>query len=275
MVLWALVFLIMSCVVQPFIKGRSTYFTEFLEDYWLTFVVGYVFYYLQVFVSKLFFLQKKGEILSLDNRRVFHVSTFLLFFLNVTIGLVSCLMRIIKALIFGLLYIGRMDRCILMRGWELWDTGYRSYLGFLLLEVTHTHPVLVSFCHILQQSNSKSGGHERYILKTEEAEIETTSTGPNKVARNRWFVAVMLLRNPSIRKHRSPKSKDLDKGEDAMMNEEEPDVSGDNEIEENSSIHNGSNHSDNHSDPPHSQSVSSIVQAAGDAFLESNPANFV
>ena len=46
--------------------------------------------------------------------------------------------------------------------------GYRSYLGFLLLEVAHTHPVMISFCHILQEHSQKHRGNERcYIIKTE------------------------------------------------------------------------------------------------------------
>ncbi len=55
----------------------------------------------------------------------------------------------------------------------------------------------------------------------------------------------------------------------------EPDVT--NDLEDNNdrddSSHNNNN--DGHSTPPLSTSVGSIAQAAGDAFLETNPANFV
>lgn len=66
------------------------------------------------------------------NRRMFHVVVYITLFVNVIVGLVSCLMRIIKAVIFGVLFIGRIDRSTLMRGWELWDPG-KNQLGQLAI----------------------------------------------------------------------------------------------------------------------------------------------
>ncbi|XP_071954206.1 stimulated by retinoic acid gene 6 protein-like [Antedon mediterranea] len=166
----------------------------------LTLVIGYAFFYGQVFAIKYCCLQEKGKVLGLDNRRWFHVATYTLFFFHVITGLVSCLLRIIKSLIFGAIFIGRIDRCVLMRGFELWDSGYKAYFGFLNLEVSHTHPVLVTFCHLLW-SSTRSKRWESIVSKDETnyGAVRLTSTqSRSKVARNRWFVAITLMRNQHV-----------------------------------------------------------------------------
>ncbi|XP_038069873.1 stimulated by retinoic acid gene 6 protein-like, partial [Patiria miniata] len=136
-----------------------------LKQYWLTLVVTFAFYYAQVYISQIVFLQRAPDqqeqsifscrrqtSFGLDNRHVFHVTVYILMFVNFILGMLSCFVRISKALLFGTLYIGRLDRLLLMRDWETWDKGYTAYVGFLQLEVAHTHPVLATFCHFLQET---------------------------------------------------------------------------------------------------------------------------
>ena len=56
-------------------------------------------------------------------RRIYHIVSFYLFFFNVVLGLFSCLRRILMSLVFGLMLISRLDRCLLMRGFERFDAG--------------------------------------------------------------------------------------------------------------------------------------------------------
>ncbi len=59
-------------------------------------------------------------------RRVYHVTNFFLFFFNIILGLFSCLKRILFSVVFGTLLISRLDRCLLMRGFETFDAGNKS-----------------------------------------------------------------------------------------------------------------------------------------------------
>ena len=56
-------------------------------------------------------------------RWLYHWFTYMMFFLDAFIGLISCFIRILLSMLFGLLFIMRMDRVVLMRGLESLDTG--------------------------------------------------------------------------------------------------------------------------------------------------------
>ncbi|XP_071954207.1 stimulated by retinoic acid gene 6 protein-like [Antedon mediterranea] len=230
--LWLVSLFCIFFIIHPFQDGRYTVVTQFIKEYGLSLVGTYAFYYLQALGAFLFFLQNYGDgVLGLDNRRYFHNATYVLIFYNVVIGLASCLMRIVKAVLFGLYYLGRLDRCLLMRGWELWDTGYRSYLGFLRLEIVHTHPVLVCFCQFIHTSASQKRSTNsisqtpdvklRYFSSKRPTNSETVTPekgeSRRKVARNRWFVAITLYRNRKLVAYRSPKISDLKKEEPSIV----------------------------------------------------------
>ncbi|XP_033114951.1 stimulated by retinoic acid gene 6 protein-like [Anneissia japonica] len=218
---WTVVLFSLYFIIYPFRDGHDTFITSLIRDYGLTLFGTYAFYYSQALGAFLFFLQNRGNgVLGLDNRRYFHNATYVLIFYNVVIGLASCLMRIVKALLFGTFYIGRLDRCLLMRGWELWDTGYRAYLGFLRLEIVHSHPVLITFCHFLYTSTVKKRANVE--AKSKEVKLQYFTSDRTllsseivqrrrKVARNRWFVAITLIRNSQLVCYRSPERIDLEK----------------------------------------------------------------
>ncbi|XP_022104722.1 stimulated by retinoic acid gene 6 protein-like isoform X2 [Acanthaster planci] len=216
---WTLVFFIVYFIIYPLTQAADTLVLSLLKNYWLSFLVGFVLYYAQVFLSQLAFLQSQKDkskittYLSLDNRRAYNVTVYITLFMNVILGLLSCLMRIFKAVFFGVLFIGRIDRSTLMRGWELWDPGFKAYIGFLQLEVAHTHPVVVTFCHLLWksiESNKKSALQPTYktFEVVEEAQEDAKSNTGHRVickrARNRWFVALTLMRNRALTVSRVP-----------------------------------------------------------------------
>ena len=61
--------------------------------------------------------------LTFSFRRFYHITSFYLFFFNVVLGLFSCLRRLLMSMVFGLILISRLDRCLLMRAFERFDTG--------------------------------------------------------------------------------------------------------------------------------------------------------
>ncbi|XP_038078110.1 stimulated by retinoic acid gene 6 protein-like isoform X2 [Patiria miniata] len=219
---WVIVFFIVYFIIYPLTIAVETVVLGLLKNYWLSLVVGFVLYYAQVFLSQLAFLQSEKQDnkttthFCLDNRRAYNVTVYITLFMNVILGLLSCLMRIFKAVIFGVLFIGRIDRSTLMRGWELWDPGFKAYIGFLQLEVAHTHPVVVTFCHLLWKtidtSRSSQPSYKTFEV-VEEAQQENVKSASSthslpkvkcRRARNRWFVALTLMRNRALTISRVP-----------------------------------------------------------------------
>ena len=56
-------------------------------------------------------------------RRLFYFFSYFVFFQNVVIGLVSSLLRIIFSMVLGLALFFRLDRVVLMKGFEALDQG--------------------------------------------------------------------------------------------------------------------------------------------------------
>ena len=52
----------------------------------------------------------------------------------------------------SLLFLARLDKSLLSRGYELRDPGFRAYVGFLLLDYHYSNPVVVSFTLLLRDS---------------------------------------------------------------------------------------------------------------------------
>ena len=54
---------------------------------------------------------------------MYHVVSYFMFFPNITVGIGSCLRRFLTSLVFGFVLISRMDKCMLMKGYESLDAG--------------------------------------------------------------------------------------------------------------------------------------------------------
>ncbi|XP_071844752.1 stimulated by retinoic acid gene 6 protein-like [Apostichopus japonicus] len=214
---WLITFVCWYFIVRPISLGESNFLTTLIRNQWLTAVVGLVIYYGQILASRIFFLEGNGKILSLTNRRSLHNSTYFFLFLNILLGLFSCLLRIGYSVLFGILLVGRIDRCLLMKGYELWDSGFKSYVAFMQLEVAQTHPVVVSFCYMMWKMTGKRSrlesidGYDRLgesrslrMIEGRRNNAESESCRKARVARNRWLVAYTLVQNPSLVIDRSP-----------------------------------------------------------------------
>ncbi|KAJ6653486.1 hypothetical protein lerEdw1_009158 [Lerista edwardsae] len=167
---------------------------------------------LQIFVADRLFLQPKilpndkHKPLALDNWKAYQIFTYFLFFFTVVVGLTSCLMRLLRSLALGAWLIGRLDRTVMPKGFEGYDSGFKTWVGMLLTDHYHTNPILVCFCHILI---TKTG--EREVSSDTCAIRPTTFTRVMKKvprvserARTRWLLLYTLLNNPDLRKLRKP-----------------------------------------------------------------------
>ncbi|XP_015748106.1 PREDICTED: stimulated by retinoic acid gene 6 protein homolog [Acropora digitifera] len=109
--------------------------------------------------------------------------------------------------------MSRIDRTCFMQEYQSRDEAFLAYLGFVNVLVAHSHPVMLVFCHLLINRNSDRGLEESLpqIESSGSSREQSYREGivrMRRVARfsqkaaNRWLLAVMLLRNPSLRKYR-------------------------------------------------------------------------
>ncbi|XP_070542348.1 stimulated by retinoic acid gene 6 protein-like [Ptychodera flava] len=186
-------------VILPLRNNQESYFIRSLTFIWPSCVFGGFVYLSQLFLANWAFLQDKGKTMAVDNRRMFHITSFTMFYFNIVLGLISCMSRLFRSLFFGLVFLGRLDRSVLQRNVELLDPGYRAYIGFLAVEEAHVHPVMVSFCALLVESQRK-----KKHFKDDDMELNNSpniikvSPAIRQNARTRWFVAYTLIRNPIL-----------------------------------------------------------------------------
>ncbi|ESO88543.1 hypothetical protein LOTGIDRAFT_80083, partial [Lottia gigantea] len=78
--------------------------------------------------------------------------TYFMFFYNIFLGLVSCLLRIVKAIVLGALLLSRLDNSTLPQKFQFFDPGFAAYVGFMHIENSHNHPVVLVLVRILLAS---------------------------------------------------------------------------------------------------------------------------
>ncbi|XP_052777153.1 stimulated by retinoic acid gene 6 protein-like [Mya arenaria] len=171
-----------------------------------------------ILVAK-FFMQPKHEEsdkykpLAVNNRTVYDVFSFFMLFLNASIGLVQYVKRILFSAVLGVFLIPRMDRSLYMRGYEPMDKCYTNYIGMILVDVAHNHPVMRVFCHVINDAMETT--RNRATPTTENplyAEVRPEHKDKKlSIAKRRWFLAFTLVRNPDLKQlrvHGKPKIKD-------------------------------------------------------------------
>lgn len=212
-----LVLLLISCIIAVIITlivhmHMYQWLLNILLSAWPVVAMTLILNIVQFVVAKFAFLQERGEFLAINNRRVLFTFTFFMFFYNIFMGIVSCLLRIIKSMIIGTMFLCRLDNSALPRRFQMFDPGFAAYVGMIHVECAHTHPVLVCFLRILLIT-------EKYNqLKKEDGknpmEFDMIEKGPksNKYrsvgasvswrARTRWFLLYTLYNNPGVRVYR-------------------------------------------------------------------------
>ncbi|XP_066287601.1 stimulated by retinoic acid gene 6 protein-like [Branchiostoma lanceolatum] len=162
----------------------------------------------------------KDRPLAIDNRRLYHITSYFLFFFNLMVGFFSSVWRLLLGGLMGAMLQARIDHSVLMRILEHWDTGFKSYLGMLRIEVAHTHPVLLVFVQQLVDATRTEEGRstsaswqvdaERDEVKMSVHSIEAgqefkhrESSSRLPPARFKWLVLYTIFRNPAIINTRS------------------------------------------------------------------------
>ncbi|XP_030002555.1 stimulated by retinoic acid gene 6 protein-like [Sphaeramia orbicularis] len=187
-------------LVIPIMDGKFGMCWETFGPLILTFLVVYGLVKLQEVLVKIFFLQDKmspsdkQKPLALNNRKAFHCFSYFLFFYNVINGITYCFMRLFSSLVVGTFLLSRLDRTIMLRGYENMDRGYKTWIGMIFADHYHNNPAMVCFCQLLI-----SNIRERQTGSTYSVLDNTPSDSPvDSRARQRWALFYTLLRNPHL-----------------------------------------------------------------------------
>eukprot|EP00058_Branchiostoma_floridae_P013818 XP_002599306.1 hypothetical protein BRAFLDRAFT_64338 [Branchiostoma floridae] len=158
----------------------------------------------------------KDRPLAIDNRRLYHITSYFLFFFNLMVGFFSSVWRLLLGGFMGAMLQARIDHSVLMRIIENWDSGFKSYLGMLRIEVAHTHPVLLVFVQQLVDATkttkrwSTSASWKNDTAKTDVVKMSVQSIEDGQDfkqrdsssrlsrARFKWLVLYTIFRNPDI-----------------------------------------------------------------------------
>ncbi len=152
--------------------------------------------FLNNFLARYVFLHECGEILALNNRRILMIFIYFNFFLDAFLGVVTAIIRLIESILGTIFYMCRLDYAPLGRKLEHFDSGFTSYCGFIQIECSHRHPVMLVFVSHLFNEIKK----QQYI-NTHDTPVDLgKSMQKPKVSRfiRKWRLAAFLVRNPTV-----------------------------------------------------------------------------
>ncbi|XP_062855546.1 receptor for retinol uptake stra6 [Trichomycterus rosablanca] len=215
MVIQTLVFFIcllfgVFLVIIPIFYGKNLLLFNIVGRMWPFWLMLFVVVLIQHLASKFLFIKKEAGTRDLTNRSSIFLLSYLLFLVNVLVGLLVAVWRLVITALFNIFHLGRMDISLLNRDVEAYDTGYRCYAHYLKIEVSQSHPVMKAFCGLLLESSSQDKSSGEAVRYAEEGiQLVTQDRKQNKVpnakwARGHWHLLYTLVNNPSLvgsRKH--------------------------------------------------------------------------
>ena len=198
-IITATLFIVLFVCIDAFITYGSVRLIEVILEPIIPSTLLAIFkIYLNKILAQYVFLQHRGEVLSFNNRRILMIFLYFNFFLDAFLGFFSAIIRLIKSVLAGVVYMCRLDYCPLGRQLEAKDSGFRSYYGFIHTECAHRHPVMLVFVsHLYTQikikdlimdmtNSSDSSVAEKYKIKTT----------PSSRYIRKWKLAIFLTRHP-------------------------------------------------------------------------------
>lgn len=201
-------------VFMPVLHGRNLLLLrslEYLWPFWLTLALAVT---LQNMAAHWVFLATHRGWAELTNRRVLYAATFLLFPINVLVGTVVATWRVLLSALYNAVHLGQMDLSLLPPRAATLDPGYHTYRNFLKIEVSQSHPAMITFCALLlrtqkpqplliPQDGLRVGAEEEGMQLLQTKDSVAKGTGPRaRQGRARWGLAYTLLHNPALQAFR-------------------------------------------------------------------------
>lgn len=198
-VVFAFVFLIYLALVS------EKFLTVIMKLIYKVLIVSIIFIVLQFILTKCVFTEKKRENANrngsyrIRNLKLYHVFIYFMLFGNLVVGLLSSFSRIILVALIEIACLGRLDFSVLNTKYFLRiDRGHHSYLGFLMIQSVYTNPSVKCFCQILVE-NDANYAERKFPFINSRFSVQ---------ARNRWHLAVMLIKHVWLRQHRRQSEND-------------------------------------------------------------------
>nr|XP_040018437.1 receptor for retinol uptake stra6 [Gasterosteus aculeatus aculeatus] len=197
-------------IFMPVLHGQNLILFQILWSMWPFWLMILLAVLIQHITGRFCFIKKTAGTRDLDNRGNLFLLTYLLFPVNVLIGVLLAVWRMIITALFNIVHMGRMDISLLNRNVEAFDPAYRCYAHYLKIEVSQSHPVMKAFCGMMLQSvgqessaaEGSRGAEEGIQLVNQEKKQQKVSDA--KRARRHWHLLYTLVNNPSLvgtRKH--------------------------------------------------------------------------
>ncbi|XP_052044158.1 receptor for retinol uptake STRA6 [Apodemus sylvaticus] len=204
-------------VFVPLFHGRNLLLLRSLEStwpFWLTLVLAAI---LQNIAANWIFLKTHHGYPELTNRHMLCVAAFLLFPINMLVGAVMAVWRVLLSSLYNTVHLGQMDLSLLPQRAASLDPGYHTYRNFLRIEASQSHPGVIAFCALLLRAPSPQPrpplGPQDSLRPPEEEEegmqllqtkdLMAKGAGPKgSQSRARWGLAYTLLHNPSLQAFR-------------------------------------------------------------------------
>ncbi|EGD72651.1 hypothetical protein PTSG_04386 [Salpingoeca rosetta] len=239
LVLYAVYFIILAIIAVSIVLPILDILPRSLLDFWLrqlaSFAFAYAFVLLQKLLVYLFFLIDSRSV-AVRRRHWFFNFDFFAFLFNAVAGAFIFLQRWAFTTVLALLFTSRLDIPSLPQGYESYDSSYTVYVGVVLVDAFYSNPIVITFVRMMIEGRTDYSGDRRhntplahsctwtapvslspdgdddddglsYAMNTAEHDkllplVEQPLQRRSMVARNRWFVALTLARNPGLQMSR-------------------------------------------------------------------------
>jgi len=200
-------------IIMPILHGQNLMLLKILLSMWPFWLMLLLAVLIQHISARCCFIKKTAGTRDLDNRGSLFLLTYLMFPVNVLIGVLLGVWRMVITALFNIIHLGRTDISLMNRNVEVFDPAYRCYAHYLKIEVSQSHPVMKAFCGMLLQCAGQGGNaalsgrdaEEGIQLVQKEKKLNKVSSA--KRARGHWQLLYTLVSNPSLvgtRKHQRP-----------------------------------------------------------------------
>ncbi|KAI2648227.1 Receptor for retinol uptake stra6 [Labeo rohita] len=215
MVIQTLVFFIcilfgVFLIIIPILYGTNLMLFHIIANMWPFWLMLFLAVLIQHVTSRFLFIKKDAGTRDLNNRGSLFLLSYVLFLVNVMVGVILGIWRVVITALFNIVHLGRLDISLLNRNFEPFDPGYRCYAHYLKIEVSQSHPVMKAFCGLLLQTSGQDHLSVQRMRDAEEGiQLVQQEKKQNKVsnakrARAHWQLLYTLVNNPSLvgtRKH--------------------------------------------------------------------------
>ncbi|KAG9281023.1 receptor for retinol uptake stra6 [Astyanax mexicanus] len=198
-------------VIIPIFYGKNMLLFHVIGRMWPFWLMLFLVGLIQHLTSRFLFIKKEAGTRDLTNRGSLFLLTYLLFPVNILVGALLGIWRLVITALFNIVHLGRLDISLLNRNVEAFDPGYHCYAHYLKIEVSQSHPVMKAFCGLLLQAPGQDKGSGQAVRDAEEGiqlvsqdKKQNKPVSNGKRARGHWHLLYTLVNNPSLvgsRKH--------------------------------------------------------------------------